>query len=190
LHQEVPASATEALKEEHRVIERMLRILTVACEKLEGGEEVSPEVFRRAVDFIRMFADRCHHGKEEDTLFPQIEKRVPKEGGPTGVMRIEHDQGRGFVRGLAEAAEKYTMGDKTAKQSIIENARGYVMLLSQHIPKEDDILYPLADQICGPAEQKELLEKFEKIERERIGEGKHHEYLHLVMELEKQLNIS
>jgi len=168
----------------------MLRILNVASEKLSRGEEVSPEVFTKAVDFIRTFADRCHHGKEEDTLFPKIEKRVPKEGGPTGVMRLEHDQGRSYVRGLAEASEKYARGDKTVRQAIIENARGYTDLLSQHIPKEDNILYPLADQICGPAEQKELLEKFEEIERDRIGEGKHHAYLNMISDLENQLKIS
>ena len=183
-------SATENLKEEHRVIERMLRILNVACEKLEKGEEVSPEVFKKAIDFIRTFADSCHHGKEEDTLFPMVEKRgIPRQGGPTGVMLMEHDQGRGYVRGLAEAVGKYEKGDRTAKQAIIQNARGYTQLLAQHIPKEDDILYPLADKVLGPSEQKELLEKFEKIEHERIGEGKHHEYEHLVTELEKELNI-
>jgi len=182
-------SPTESLKEDHRIIERMLNILNVATERLKRGEEVSPEVFTKAVDFIRNFADRCHHGKEEDTLFPRIELRVPRQGGPTGVMRMEHDQGRAYVRGLADAAERYAKGDNAVKQAIIDNARGYVNLLSQHIPKEDDILYPLADQMCGPDEQKELLEKFEEIEKERIGEGKHHEYIHLVHDLEKTLGI-
>jgi len=185
------SSVTENLKEEHRVIERMLKILNVACERLERGEEVSPEVFKKTIDFIKTFADRCHHGKEEDTLFPTIEQHgFPRQGGPTGMMLMEHDQGRGFVRAFAEAVEKYERGDKNAKQAIIENARGYTMLLSQHIPKEDEILYPLADKVLRADEQKELLEKFKKIEVERIGEGKHHEYLHLVMELEKELNIT
>jgi len=183
-------SATENLKEEHRIIERMLRILNVACEKLEKGQDVSPEVFKKTIDFIRTFADGCHHGKEEDTLFPMVEKHgIPRQGGPTGVMLLEHDQGRKFMRAFAEAVEKYEKGDKTAKQAIIQNARGYTQLLAQHIPKEDDILYPLADKMLGPSEQKALLKKFEKIEKERIGEGKHHEYERLVAKLEKELNI-
>jgi len=182
-------SPTEVLKEEHRVIERMLRILDVACEKLEKGEEVSPGIFRRAIDFIRTFADRCHHGKEEETLFPLVEQRgIPF--GPTAVMRMEHEQGRGFVKALAEALGRYEQGNKNAKAAIMENARGYTQLLAQHIPKEDNVLYPLAERILGPSDQEELLEKFEEIERERIGEGKHHEYTHLVEEMEKQLNIS
>jgi len=183
-------SVTEDLREEHRVIERMLRVLNVACDRLEMGEEVSPDLFRRSIDFIRTFADSCHHGKEEDALFPVVEKRgIPRQGGPIGVMLMEHDQGRKFVRAFAQAVEKYGKGDKSAKQAIIENARGYARLLSQHIPKEDNILYPLADKVLGSSEQKELWEKFERIEKERIGEGKHQEYLHLVMEIEKELNI-
>ncbi|MCK5562617.1 hemerythrin domain-containing protein [Candidatus Bathyarchaeota archaeon] len=134
-------SAIEILKEEHRVIKRMLTILNVACEKLEKDEEVSTEIFRKAIDFIRVFADQCHHGKEEETLFPLVEQRgIPREGGPTGVMRMEHEQGRNFVKALADAVERYDQGDRNAKAAIIENARGYTQLLAQHIPKEDDIL--------------------------------------------------
>lgn len=183
-------SPTEILKEEHKAIKRMLTILNVACERLERGEKVSPDIFRRAIEFIRNFADSCHYGKEEETLFPLVEQRgIPREGGPTGVMRMEHEQGRSFVKALAEAVERYEQGDESAKADIIENARGYTQLLAQHIPKEDDILYPLADKILTLSDRKELLEKFEKVERERIGEGKHQEYLHLVEKLEKQLEI-
>ena len=183
-------SPTEILKEEHRVIKRMLTILNVACEKLEKDEEVPTEIFRKAIDFIRVFADQCHHGKEEETLFPLVEQRgIPREGGPTGVMRMEHEQGRNFVKALADAVERYEQGDRNAKADIIKNARGYTQLLAQHIPKEDDILYPFADRLLGPSDQKELLEKFEKFEKERIGEEKHHEYVHLVEELEKQLKV-
>jgi len=190
LHHATVTSATENLKEEHRVIERMLKILNVACEKLKKDEEVSPEIFKKTIDFIRTFADRCHHEKEEDALFPMIEQHgFPRQGGPIGVMLQEHDRGRMYVRVLAEAVEKYGKGDKTAKQAIIENAMGYAMLLSQHIPKEDEILYPMADKVLEPTEQKELLETFETIEKERIGEGKHHEYINMVMELERELNI-
>jgi len=188
---EAPAeSPTEILKGEHRIIERMLTILNIACGKLEKGEEVSPEIFEMAVDFIRTFADRCHHGKEEDTLFPLMEERgIPREAGPTSVMRMEHERGRRFVSALAEAVERYKRGDEGAKKAIIENARGYTGLLAQHIPKEDNILYPLANKILDQKAQEELLIEFEKFERIRIGEGKHHEYVHLVDELEKRLRI-
>jgi len=183
--------ATENLKEEHQVILRMIKVLIVASDKLEKDEDVSLDVFKKAVDFIRTFADRCHHGKEQDTLFPALgEKGIPKHGGPVAVMLMEHEQGRLYVRGLAEALAKYEGGDKEAKNTIIENARGYTELLDQHIYKEDNILYPMSDKVLSQYDNKELLEKFEKIEKEIIGEGKHEYYLHMIEELEKELGIN
>jgi len=182
--------ATENLKEEHQVILRMIKVLIVASDKLEKGEDVPPEVFKKAVDFIRTFADRCHHGKEQDTLFPLMEERgILRHRGPIAVMLMEHEQGRQFVKGLAEALARYQSGDKTAKSAIVENARGYAELLDQHIYKEDNILYPMGDKVLSQSDNRELLEKFEKIEREIIGEGKHEYYLRMISELEKELGI-
>lgn len=184
-------SATENLKEEHQVILRMIKVLTVASDKLERGEDVSLDVFKKAVDFIGTFADRCHHGKEQDALFPAMgERGIPTGGGPIAVMLMEHEKGRKYVRGLAEVLAKYERGDKTAKKAIMENARSYAELLDQHIYKEDNILYPMGDRVLSPSDNKELSEKFEKIEKEVIGEGKHEYYLHMINELEEELDIT
>ena len=182
--------ATENLREEHQVILRMIKVLLVASDKLEKGETVSVDVFKKAVDFIRTFADHCHHAKEEDTLFPVMEKRgILRHRGPIAVMLMEHEQGRLFVKGLNEAVEKYERGDKTAKDAIVENARGYADLLDQHIYKEDTILYPMGDKVLSEADNRELLEKFEGIEKDIIGEGKHEYYLQMIAVLEKTLGI-
>jgi hemerythrin-like domain-containing protein len=182
--------ATENLKEEHQVILRMIKVLLVASDKLEKGETVSVDVFKKAVDFVRTFADRCHHAKEEDTLFPVLERRgILRHRGPIAVMLMEHEQGRLFVKGLNQAVEKYEKGDKAAKNAIVENARGYADLLDQHIYKEDNILYPMGDKVLSEADNRELLEKFERIEKEIIGEGKHEYYLHMIAELERELGI-
>ena len=163
-------------------------MLDTVCKKLERGEDVAPELLDKAVDFIRTFADRCHHGKEEDLLFPLMEERgLPKESGPTAVMRTEHEDGRRFVRVMAGAIDRYRGGERGAVGELISNARGYINLLSQHIPKEDNILYPMARQFITPTDERELLEKFEKVEKERIGEGKHEEYACLVEVLEEEL---
>ena len=180
-------SATETLKEEHRLIERLLRVLAQAAGKVEKGEEVSPTVFARALDFIRNFADRCHHGKEEDCLFPALEAHgLPRHAGPVAVMLSEHEEGRQYVQGMAQALEQWQKGDKSASRAVARNARGYAALLANHIPKEDNILYPMGENILPEAVKKGLLEAYEGVEK-RLGEGKHHEYVRLVEELEKEL---
>ncbi|NOY58855.1 MAG: hypothetical protein GXO75_07960, partial [Calditrichaeota bacterium] len=122
---------TELLVAEHDVIERMLKVLTEAANRLQKGQVVAPDIFVKAADFIQNFADRCHHAKEEDVLFKLMgERGVPTQGGPIAVMLIEHDQGRGYRRGLADAAERLKDGDASAAEAVIENARNYSALLS------------------------------------------------------------
>ncbi len=178
---------TDVLMQEHRVIERMLNILNNAADSVEKGEDVPMTVFEEAIDFIRNFADKWHHSKEEDMLYPAMERRgVPAHGGPIGVMLVEHDMGRKFVSGMAAAVERYKKGDEGAKEAIVENARGYASLLGEHIPKEDTILYPMANQVLSPKDNGELMERFEKVEKE-MGEDVHHRYEALVKKLENNV---
>ena len=177
---------TEQLKEEHKAIKLMLQILEKVCEKLESGEKLNPEHLEKIVEFIRVFADRCHHGKEEDLLFPAMEEAgIPREGGPIGVMLLEHNLGRDYVKGLSDAITKYKAGDRTVSSKIVENARNYIGLLTPHINKEDNILYMMADMHVSKEKQEELMEEFEKVERERIGVGKHEEFHQLLHNLQE-----
>lgn len=167
---------TEVLVEEHKAIKTMLRILTAISKQLEVGKTVPPKHFDMILELIKLFADKCHHGKEEDLLFPAMERAgIPREGGPLGVMLTEHGFGREFVKGMSESVEKLKQGDYTAAAAFVENARGYVKLLSQHIDKEDNVLYPMADKLIPAKKQEELVVGFERVEEERMGPGKHEE---------------
>ncbi|MBI4744605.1 MAG: hemerythrin domain-containing protein [Actinobacteria bacterium] len=178
--------STEQLKEEHEAIKLMLKILEKVCEKLESGEKVNHEDIDKIVEFIKDFADRCHHLKEEKLLFPAMEEAgVPKERGPISVMLMEHDEGRGYVRGMSEAIVKYKSGDYSASSEIVKNVRGYIELLTQHINKEDNILYPMADMRFSEEKDEELLKEFEIVEQERIGLGRHKELHKFLEDLEK-----
>jgi len=183
-------SATNELRTEHRAIERMLAVLETAAQRLERGERVRPEVFRQAVDFVRNFADRCHHAKEEQNLFPRMEARgVPRQGGPIGIMLFEHDEGRAYVGAIAAAIDAYERDGQTAGRVIAENARGYVDLLRQHIMKEENALFPMADRVLSAADQDELDRRFEQIETEVMGPGVHERYHRLLDELEQEMGL-
>jgi hemerythrin-like domain-containing protein len=178
--------ATDELKEEHRVIERVLSVIDAAVAR--QGRGLSPEFFVRVVYFIRNFADICHHGKEEDNLFPAMERRgIPGHDGPVGVMRVEHDRGRAYVREVDEAAKRLTAGDATAMATALRNAAGYAALLRQHIDKEDNILYMMANQVLTESDQRALVAKFEEIELERMGPARRAEFLKLVAQLEAEV---
>lgn len=181
---------TEELKKEHEAIRTMLGILERVCTKLESGaqanlhEVVDPVHLEQIVEFIRVFADKCHHGKEEDLLFPAMEAAgFPRHGGPTGVMLKEHDEGRGYVRALSEAVSQFKAGDLAASVRIIQSARNYIALLDQHIEKENNVLFPMADMHLSEEKQRELSAGFERIETERVGAVKHEEFHQLLHNL-------
>lgn len=177
---------TEELKQEHQGILLMLRILDKVAVKIESGEKTEFDHLERIVDFFRVFADKCHHGKEEDLLFPAMEKcGIPKDRGPIGVMLMEHQEGRGYIRGMADALARYKNGDPSALRGFAKEARSYGNLLTQHINKEDQILFPMGERVLPKEVQAKLAEGFEKIEVERLGVGTHEELHKLLDKLEK-----
>jgi hemerythrin-like domain-containing protein len=180
--------ASDLLVEEHEIIERMIAVLNKAADKLERGEKVDPQFFLEAADFIRNFADRCHHAKEEDILFKLMAERgFPIQGGPVGVMLTEHEYARKYNEAMEKATREFLEGKIQAKNIVIENARNYARLLTEHIHKENNILYPMGNRIFSSEDQNLLKEKFEEVEKKEIGEGVHQKYLKLVEKLEKDI---
>jgi hemerythrin-like domain-containing protein len=178
--------ATQELKEEHKKIKAMLTVLEGVADKLDAGEKVEAADLANMVDFIRSFADRYHHAKEEDLLFPAMEEAgVPRQGGPTAVMLIEHDMGRGFVKGMAEAAAEYAGDGGRGAKEFARNARDFAALLSQHIDKEDNILYMMADARIPQARQEELEEQFARANARELSDEKLKGYDQLVSRLQE-----
>jgi hemerythrin-like domain-containing protein len=172
--------ATEILMDEHRVIERVISALERACARIERGEAMRPGFFLEASDFVAGFADGCHHAKEEGVLFEAMAAEgMPRDGGPIAVMLMEHDDGRGYNRRMREAAQRLAAGDQAALAELVSNARGYGALLRQHIMKEDQVLFPMADEIIPPEKHGLLHERFRDVERHQAGEGVHEKYLAL-----------
>ena len=172
--------ATQILMDEHRVIEQVIATLESGAQLLTDGQPVRPGFFIDAADFIKGFADGCHHKKEEGVLFiAMAENGVPVQGGPIGVMLAEHEQGRIFTRGMREAAQRLEAGDESARQDTVRNALGYAALLRQHIQKEDHILFPMASQVIPVSEHEKVADDFERVEHEDTGEGVHEKYLAL-----------
>jgi hemerythrin-like domain-containing protein len=173
--------ATEILSDEHRVIERVLG----AVEKLARGPVGALEPWKKALEFIRGFADECHHFKEEKVLFPAMEAHgIPNEGGPIGMMLMEHEEGRSYVRAMLAAIALIETGNEAAKESLLGSAQAYCRLLREHIQKEDEILFRMADDVIAADEQKKLLAAFSQHEAEEMGAGVHEKFLKIAQELE------
>ncbi|MCX6354465.1 MAG: hemerythrin domain-containing protein [Candidatus Aureabacteria bacterium] len=180
------AKATAQLKDEHEGIKLMLTILKEICRKLEAGARVNPADLKGILKFSAVFVDKCHHGKEEDLLFPaMVEAGIAGTERLIGVLISEHRKGREYVREMGKAVRRYDVEKKGTASTIIQNARSYSGLLLPHIRREDTILYPMADAFLSKEKHQKLIEGFEYIERERIGEGTHEAFHALMRSLKK-----
>lgn len=169
--------ATEELMMEHQGIELMLRIMNAVVDKVDQGESIQADPLDGILEFLSVFVDRCHHGKEEEFLFPALEAAgVGRDSGPIGVMLSEHEQGRTLVAELRQAVARGKSGDKGAPTALRQSVEAYTSLLTQHIAKENTVLFPMADARLNASQDGELVEAFERLERERIGVGKHEEF--------------
>ena len=148
----------QILSAEHKNILKVISAVFKQCEEIDSGKYLDEPFFVKVISFIKNYADKFHHAKEEDILFAELNKDgVLEHCNPIEQMLHEHTLGRGFVKGLSEAVEK---GDKA---EAVKNAREYCELLQEHIFKEDNILYPMADEALKESAQKEIAEKFAKI---------------------------
>lgn len=180
--------ATEVLKQEHRVIERMLPVLEEAAGRLDHGRNVDKDIFPLILDFMRVFADRCHHAKEEAELFPFLEKSgVDAEGGLIGALKDEHEEARTLVKDLAAAVDN--IGEEEAAAEIDAIARIYCKLLRMHIEKEDITLFPLTDRVLSARQQMQLAVVFEDVEDEEPCRGAYDHYRKLIGDLEERLGM-
>ena len=168
--------ATEDLRHEHEAILYVLQILEKAMASGDKGNDGMLKFYGELVHFLKIFADKCHHGKEEGFLFPALsEKGVGSERGPIGVMLEEHRLGREYIAQMSDAGESKNLPAVTAA------AVRYRELLINHIEKENKVLFVMADNLLDDKTQEALFEKFEEHEESVVGHGVH-EKLHAMID--------
>lgn len=175
---------TEVLKEEHQAVLTVLTILGGISERIRTNRNVEIEDLDQLLEILREYVDRNHHGKEEDILFPALEGLgFSRESGPVGVMLIEHDNGREYIQGMRTAVADYKSGNSDTLKKFAVNASYYIQLMNDHIYKENNILYPMADMHLSQDAQATMLDDFAAIEKDRIGLGMADEYQRRIYEL-------
>ncbi len=166
---------------EHRLIEKMLAVIQKAIDRGEQQNRINPEFIDSAVEFIRMYADRCHHGKEEDILFRDLNKKPLSDEHRRimGELVEEHRQGRKTVADLVEAKGRYLNGDPEALPLMLNRMRFLVDFYPRHIDKEDKHFFLPIMNYFSPDEKEAMLQEeweFDKnlihlIYKDRVAEA-------------------
>ena len=169
---------------EHRLIERMLSVIRDALAQIESTHSVDPVFVDTAVDFIRMYADRTHHGKEEDILFRDLDKRALSDDDRRVMNELieEHVFGRQTTKALVEANTRYRNGNEAALAEIVDNLKTLVEFYPKHIGKEDRVFFPASRAYFTEEEDQAMLAEFWEFDRKMI----HEKYRSVVKNLEKR----
>ncbi|MFZ5763249.1 MAG: hemerythrin domain-containing protein [Thermodesulfobacteriota bacterium] len=155
---------------EHRLIERMLSVIKNALAQIEASRAVDPAFVDTAVDFIRVYADQTHHGKEEEILFRELQKR-PLSDADRQVMHElieEHVLGRQTTAALVAANTRYRNGEEAALAEIVGKLKTLVEFYPRHIAKEDKVFFPAARAYFSEEEDQAMLAAFWEFDRKMI----------------------
>jgi hemerythrin-like domain-containing protein len=165
------SKAIDDLKHDHEAIISALRVLDQIIIDIGKGSQPERVDLVNFVNFLKEFADKCHHGKEEGILFPALTQAgIPERGGPVGVMLSEHLLGRELIKKMERA-----LGNAPDYKKFATAAKEYVSLLQSHIEKENNVLFPIAERTLDAARLESLYESFEEHEEKVIGHGRHEE---------------
>jgi hemerythrin-like domain-containing protein len=174
--------------DEHKNIKRMLKVVRKACLGVMNGKEIDYTDFEKMIDFIRNYADKNHHGKEEKILFSRM---VDEIGGAAEKlvkfgMLVEHDLGRMYIKEFEEALAKAKAGDNEAKLDIIANAVSYANLLNRHIDKEDNVVYSFAKRELSDETLSKVDIECAEFEEETSKAGIQSRYISILESLEQK----
>jgi hemerythrin-like domain-containing protein len=169
---------------EHRLIERMLSVIKDVVSKIESNHQVDPVFVDTAVDFIQVYADRTHHGKEEDILFRELKKK-PMSDEDRRVMNElieEHVFGRRATKAIVESNTRYRNGDETALADIAKKLQTLIEFYPKHIEKEDKVFFPSSRAYFTDEEDQAMLAEFMKFDQKMI----HEKYKSVVEKFERR----
>lgn len=174
----------DVLVNEHDNIKIVLEAVRKNSIELMNGKEVDDELYRNIIDFVRNYADKYHHQKEEKQLF----NKMPQEG-PVQGMLLEHDMGRKYILNLENALNEYKNGNKDSKVNIIAYGIAYRDLLADHINKEDNVIYKFAMRVINDEDKKIIEKDFKHIEEAPENIQIKDKYISFVQSLKQNFNI-
>jgi hemerythrin-like domain-containing protein len=166
---------------EHRLIEKMIEVVGQVLKDIEASGKVDPVIVDKVIDFIRVYADRTHHGKEEDCVFDKLKSKDMSTEDKEMMDKLinEHIMGRKTVAELDEANTKYKAGDNDSLKVIIEKLNVLAEFYPKHIEKEDKIFFPAYMKYFTEEEDQKILADFWEFDKMMI----HEKYKGLVDEL-------
>lgn len=180
--------SVELLVTEHRLIERVLRVLEVGVMSLKGAGTVPHRTLASVVEFLHSYVDTDHHGKEENILFPALAAHgITADASAIGALEAQHELGRSLVIVMNDSLKRITGGDTDARSMFAQSAHEYIELLRSHIAMEDQLFAEYAGDCFSPSEDADLRARMDELDLCRPAAERREDIEQMIAECEEML---
>ena len=180
-------SPTENLKREHEAIYEVLNIMSRIADDIKEKRVFYTKDIDKIVDFLIVFWYNCHNRKEEQVLYPALAlSGILTADESIGDRTHEHSMGRTYIKEMCHSIENCKIGYAFSSERLVDSLNNYVKLLRIHIRKEEEVLFPKADQVLTEKNQSEILQQFEEIEEQTVGHSLYEQYYELLKQLKSK----
>lgn len=181
--------STTSLRKDHELIEKVIKAMESTVQLLSDGKQIPESILLPVIDFSKNFTDVCHHSKEENSLFPALEQAgMPRNMGPIAMMLIDHERSREIGKHMEESAKEYLSSGNS--ESLINNMKQYIEHITEHLWKENNRLFMMAEarlQYVSEKVNKEL-DDIEQSKLQETGKTREH-YEKLAETLTKDVSL-
>jgi len=175
---------TENLKNEHNDIKELLKIMSKIAKNIKSNEVFYTSDVEDIIDFLNFFIDRSHHGKEE-LFYSKLEQAEIFKGSESlSVLLYEHTLARNYLKEIYSCVENCKIGNAFSGEMLADSLNNYVILLRNHIQKEEETIFPVVDNELSTDKQNELSVKFKSIEASIVQHSFHDHYHKLLEQLQ------
>jgi hemerythrin-like domain-containing protein len=180
--------ATESLRKDHDLIEKVVKAMEVTLSMLKSGKKIPESILMPTLDFTKNFTDVCHHGKEEESFFPALgQTGMPTNMGPIAVMLMEHEITRKIANHMEGSAKEYLVSGNS--DALVSDIAQYIEHMSQHLWKENNRLFMMAEmRLSGVSDKMNAeLDSVEKKKLDQLGKSRQ-DYESLVQNLQSEIS--
>ncbi len=136
--------STASLRKDHDLIEKVIKSMETTTDLLKSGKQIPESILLPVIDFTKNFTDVCHHSKEENSLFPALEKAgLPKNMGPIAMMLMDHERSRDIGKRMEISTKEYLETGNSDK--LVSDMSEYVQHITEHLWKENNRLFMMAE---------------------------------------------
>ena len=175
---------TENLIKEHKKINELLDIMSKIALKIKLNDVFYPNDVEEIVNYLLIIIENSHHGKEDDVFYPElISSGIAKDTAPLSIINYEHTISKSYLKDISSCVVNCKIGNDFSGELLADSLTNYVVVIKNHIQREEEVIFPIANEVLSAEKQYEISQRFEDIEQKYFSKSLNDQYTTLLNKL-------